>query len=622
MSNIVKIRLLLDFNIPGSSHTPLTYKLFYLSKDEREQTSETDISELPLFSYHVKYSTDILKKLSHAECVRTFFSKTLFEERVMQYNKDLITDKDTQHDNAKHNLKVMVHFLFPIVYPVRDNIHSTFDEMIMKQSSDIDRSYSLLPDFIERLFRQNVDYANAVLYVQGGAYSVTGVTIVDDIVHSPIYRNYMEKLRQFGLWRTKKLADLKKSNEKQQLEIVELFNKTLNDVKTDEGKKKIDKEMTGIISKYERATTAGVDPEILKKMLDGLHSELNKTPTNSNKIQNLLFEIYKLNNRKGSYQRSFLPNTLETREFVYLLDKNATCKIEKTIIDEYFANPKRIYDLLSTTPNSNQTTKDEITEAIRGKLKKYPEWTYVFELIKSMMPPKRFVTNTKLQDVLGSFINSNATSTDLLQLAEDVSTYSKSQRAADTLDQYTKKLFELGVVVISDTNKPKTKKEFTFEVDENNIVEVYLLTDLVKGVLTPQTLKTIQCVYKNAVLVEKYKEFRHPNKSTTSIYRPPLLNIDSMEKEEQIKKTKQATSRKTTGPTVAPNRTRRQPSGKVILGGFVPSEHVPSVRLETPRAQISSGRNVRNRRKKGPHSRKPRNVRIIPYPLPSPVQQD
>ena len=607
MSNIVKIRLLLDFNIPGSGYTPLTQNLFYISAEEREQGQEQEqgpepsnkpsLSALPFFSYHVKYSTEHLKKMTHAECVRTFFSKQLFEEHIMHYKKDIVTDKETQHENAKHNLRVMVQFLFPTLYPIRDNIHSTYDETILRQSTDIDRSYSILPDFVKRIFSQNVDQPNAVLQLQGGAYSVTGVTIVDDIVHSPIYRNYMEKIRQFEVWRTKKMGDLKNVNDQHRRDVVALFDKTLNDVKTEPGKNKIDKEMAGIIQRFERSTTSGVDPELLKKILDDLHTELNKTPIDNDKIQSLLFEIYKLNSRKGSYQRSFLPNTLDTREFLYLLDKNATCIIERTIVDEYFVNPKKIYDLLNSADKS-KTTNDEVTEIIRGKLKKYPEWTYVFELIKSMIPPRRSVTNTRLQNVFGSFVSNIETSITLLQLVEKVHLYISSPRGAGTLDAFTKQFFELGVVITSDTNKSNVKKDFTFEVEENNIVEVYLLVDLVKGVLTPQSLKDILCVYKNAVLVEKYRELRHPNKSSTSIYRPPLLNIDSMAKEGNSKK---HVSSITEQPVS--NRTRRQPVGKIV-GGFVPGDHVPSVQLQSSPSQS----NVRKNRRKRPHTRSKRKV--------------
>lgn len=570
MSNIVKIKLLLDLNIPGSKYIPLTYDRLYLSKEDKEQLEEIAPSELPFFSYHVQYATDQLQKLSYGERVQTFFNEQLFRERILRFRNTIEKDPDKQHKNAKVNLLLMVEVLFPIQYPVRDNIHVSFDEYIAKRATPIHTTHSILPDFILRLFRHNQEHSS-MLQLHDGVYTVTGVTIVNDIIHSKSYRENIEKLSQFVMWRKNKVEDLEELFKKQQMNVVALFPETLKIIQNKETKETLDAELTELAKPYARYSIGGTNPLTLKSPLQKIHDELNSSSPNTTVIQDQLFEIYTLNSKRNS-QRAILPNKLDTREFRYLLDENVKNKVGRIVIDDYFTSPKRIYDVLFGS--KSKTEEDKISELIKTQLNKYPEWKYLFTLVQTMIPPKQFVTNRKLQALVTSFIQgtTDKNSIDLLKFATLVHHFMTSPKA-DTIAPQIKELFELGILVSnSSENKEKDKKEFTFQMEENNVVEVTLITDLVKGVLTEATLKDIRCIYKNAMLVEKYKELRYPNKSVVNIYRPPLLNVEGMKKE--MKEMKKAQSKQNTKSLSKTRSNRRR-----IVGGFNPY----SVRPDSPR---------------------------------------
>jgi len=244
---------------------------------------------------------------------------------------------------------------------------------------------------------------------------------------------------------------------------------------------------------------------------------------------------------------------------------------------------------------SDKNIQTEWEKEVKNTLQRFDKWKRIFSSVRDMMPPKMYVTNPTLQNVINSFaptetINITPTDVKLLELAEFVETYShKSKRE---IPEKYKPCLELGLVV-SGTSSSQSKKEdnmFTsFEEDET--IEGYVLLDVVEGILTRETMQNIRCAYQNANLIEMYKELKYANKYAKDIYRSPLLNINLMEKNALSKKAEKSKSQNTKQVPAKFLRkdTRKMRSG-LLHGGF------PSVRTVTQNSRPKSSHRRMNRK--------------------------
>ena len=187
----------------------LMRNMIYLppKEDEDEDNSEIDpmkknesnqnVSQFPLFTDQVRLSVSKLLKLPRKKQVEMFFDKDSFKKLIgSSFTKDL----DERNENAEHNLRTMLQILLPTIFPIHANMTETFSENMKNISVNVPNIsknssvFTLLSDFMGK--ENDYGYLNI-----GKQYTVTKITLINDIINDPIFSNLIQPSINFKKWR-------------------------------------------------------------------------------------------------------------------------------------------------------------------------------------------------------------------------------------------------------------------------------------------------------------------------------------------------------------------------------------------------------------------------------------
>lgn len=221
--SVVKIKVMLNTNIPGMEATPLTYNMLYHHDLEKGKFSGKNYT-MPYYTHSVKYPKDVLAEKTYANRVDFFFNKTRFNKILRKNIIDYIDENDEEVDyipesgdqvdddsvyakirsNADHNVKTMLELLFPIADELGNSFAVSYDQYILQKPSPdlftlrkIDPTTILNPTWIplyNYLTQRNYEPPlQEVSYLQkdGTKYIVTGVVWQNDLINHPVYNDFL-----------------------------------------------------------------------------------------------------------------------------------------------------------------------------------------------------------------------------------------------------------------------------------------------------------------------------------------------------------------------------------------------------------------------------------------------
>ena len=225
MSFIVKkIKVILQTNIPEEREVILTNKILY---DPDAPSLTTGLSTYPLITETLKYDKSKLVRLSRENQIRFFFDESMFK-RTLSGARSSFTG--ASHDNLSHNVSVMFQILFPTAFPVILNNHVSYDKYIDK-TSNIQLSLKGAIPLFKNQFRSLV-VPFSYLKIKNKVYTVTGTTILNDIVNHPEYRRLFDEYKTFWeLFEVQKLEITKTLND-QKLLLQNTFYHSAPDIDT------------------------------------------------------------------------------------------------------------------------------------------------------------------------------------------------------------------------------------------------------------------------------------------------------------------------------------------------------------------------------------------------------
>lgn len=182
----LKIRFITNIN--DNEPILLTRDKIHLETNENEDQEElaTTLSEYPFFTDQVFIPANLLIKLSRNKQINTLFNKDEFRKLISTLPNPTI-NIDEQNANSKNNLDTILSVLLPTSFPIRTNIHKTFSENIKNTNLDITTDNG---DDVFSLFQQLVgnDELDFGYLSNNGIYSVTKITIINDIINDPIFK--------------------------------------------------------------------------------------------------------------------------------------------------------------------------------------------------------------------------------------------------------------------------------------------------------------------------------------------------------------------------------------------------------------------------------------------------
>lgn len=561
---IHQIKITIDTNIPNGKPVVLTRNMFVLPKTEDSEDDEDDssISQYPYFLSDVVYSYDKLKVLPRAMQINVFFKKKLFIDTIGITTPEL--DPNKIHENTKKNVRTMLLILFPTVYPVEDNFHNSFTEVILKEKTNVVEDYNIIPKFVTNWFKSK-DAKMCHLKFNGETYTVIEVTWINDIINNETFRTLFKQLIAFKLL-------LKKIQEKFTREInsdtqrfLSLYHR--DQIFTSDSQKNINTDLEEIKKYFSRYPSPGVNIELIKRTFDELYTN-NDIPT----IIKLLNTIY--NSEKKTSKTSIIPSSLQSNaEFMKLLKLAHKIVFMKYILENYLEQLNAYLKLISITSKQdkeNLTSSElEVYDFFTGN-SEYSKLSNIVSLVKPFSSKKS--SNPKLYKLFEEY---KTHPNELLKFAEYVHGFEQNKLKSG---EFSTDMLELGTVLITETgekdkDKDKEKVEIQSTTPDKEFYEVTIKLNLLKGLLTANIIQNIRCMLGNILLIQRYNKNKMTGHSENPFILPtrkfPLIDINILNKKVTVDKSlKQASTNKKSPPIISRNNTTISNRPEAMKGGF------------------------------------------------------
>lgn len=161
----------------------LNSKMFVFP-DGSSLTSE--LNNNPYLSSNIKYNTRKLDKMTHPECIQTFFNKRAFinflrDEQIIDYETQ--TDQD-ENKTVQENVETMLEYMFPMSFPVI--------KVVKRKSAPI--TLGFIKAFKKEFFKKKY---NTFLNIGGKTNTVDGVTVLDTFSTNPVYIKAFEIIQKY-----------------------------------------------------------------------------------------------------------------------------------------------------------------------------------------------------------------------------------------------------------------------------------------------------------------------------------------------------------------------------------------------------------------------------------------
>jgi hypothetical protein len=574
--NISNIKVMLDVNTPGNTSVPITYDLFYLPKPEEKQKSEEPTSKkrgashstYPFFTMDVKYPQDAIKALGREKGIEFFFDEKKFKSLLGDV---AISHNDMKkHENANHNVMVMLEILFPTKLPIQDNIHESFREMIEQVQTPVETS-SIVPTFISDLLFENDEDEFSYLNIGGSKYTVIKITWINDIINHPEYRKLIDSGNAAWEWWNGKdkssegeKKNIEKTNAEDMNKMISIWNKMIEKADSSEYSKIIDD-----ISVDHRVSNF----KILKGMADKIKENIkrlfgNGTIDNSN-VDDFMKIIYDIDEYDNGYivasgKSSLIPFSLN-KEYSYEKVQSFALKIRtrKELI-EFCNNPHKYNKLFKSNKSDKKSAEEKKDAQLREEIEKRKEFKGFLESAASFLK-KRKSSNPYLYNMIYYYLNSNGIKKykskldEIKLLNEDeinLSTFMHKMNEIyldENIKQSTPNPYPLQIL---DTGVDMLKVEVSDKKDENPEksdktetakFEIYVQIDVVKGILDKKSMENVKCAFRNSFAVKMHDSLVNKDLNKAVLDKDRFyLDIDVLIKEESEKASKKKEEEKKT----------------------------------------------------------------------------
>lgn len=163
------------------------------------------ISEYPFFTPDIEYQDSLHSKV-YKDILYIFFDKQEFI-RVIVNNEDRqvpsIPGNKTPADKmriAEKNVMTMLKLLFPINYPVKNNLNTSYNKYLIKKGPDIQIG---IEDVASLVYSGNLNPGKpkySYLKTEKGVCTVSEVIWLNDILNNKLYRGLVDELIKYTEW--------------------------------------------------------------------------------------------------------------------------------------------------------------------------------------------------------------------------------------------------------------------------------------------------------------------------------------------------------------------------------------------------------------------------------------
>lgn len=521
----LKIRFITNIN--DNEPILLTRDKIHLETNENEDQEElaTTLSEYPFFTDQVFIPANLLIKLSRNKQINTLFNKDEFRKLISTLPNPTI-NIDEQNANSKNNLDTILSVLLPTSFPIRTNIHKTFSENIKNTNLDIEIDNG---DDVFSLFQQLVgnDELDFGYLSNNGIYTVTKITIINDIINDPIFKELILSGINFQNWRTKKIEEFTKVQNNLIQKIKANLNNNFDKFKSDiqDSNTNLGSTWKDIQNKTHGLNRQASTPRTLMVPYIKALLVLNKD-TDFDKIIEQLIMIAGLT-KSSSSRADFLPPILQgygndpKLTFGVLVENAYDYKINNEILSS-ISNINIANNIIKKGKNK-KPTKD-IEKAVFDKISSFKEIETFLTIIKKFKPPVRTYSNRNI-NLIFQEIGNNIDS--FMKLIDFINKVNKEERPESKFLNNATMLdnLETGIMKISEKINFGNKENILNE-EINQYYDTLIHLECVKGIINNDNVDKIKCPYRNEYLISLYEELREDKNKNPLLFYSDFEVID------------------------------------------------------------------------------------------------
>jgi len=579
---IQPVHIRFSTNSNNDSTQILTQNMIYLppneDKEDKEEneTINTDKNKdssnknesYPLFTDQARISVSKLVKLPREKQIETFFIKNDFKKLI---GSSFTKDVDERNENAEYNLRTMLQIFFPTLFPIQANMTETFSEKMKNVlsapnvESNNSNVFSLLANFMGK--ENDYGYLNI-----GKQYTVTKITLINDIINDQLFKNLIQPSINFQAWRNETIQKYTENSTDIMTKIKTLIQKHFNDIKS--SLKKQGEDPYKDLEKIKNTNSAinreaGHPPRLLVPYFDTL---LNTEITNVKTIVDMFIEFYKLNNAAPNDKPNYIPYSIKTLPgFNDLLENSIKYKIDAELLNT-ITNMEVAINYLTKIKEKDKIS-NYVDKTVAEKIKTFTHLETFVQMIKEFRSPIRFYSNKQLTTL---FNDTGKNIQPFMEFIEFLRKIVIEDKPEDKLLSNTTLIDNLKTGVMSVREKindsKKDDKIDPLKQQTKLYYDCFVNFELIEGLLNDDVVELIECPYRNNFLVTIYNDLK------TSENKNPMLFYNNIPVFDMAKYTQKNRSTK---------------GSKKIKGGFIPR----GTSLASSSPKTASKKYTRKRRK-------------------------
>ena len=490
--DIIQLKIYVDISVPNS--TP-----FLLTSDTLSYTGSKKLEKYPLFVSTHKYPYAFLVNQKYDRIIEFFFIKKSFNSKLL-YNVNPVkkaTRKKIRGGNkniGEQNFKWMLSLLFPISYPIKNNIYNSYDIVTNQIIWEIEdpvqgpvqeqgpvQDQNPFYDVFNRIINASVPQKQKISYIKYNKkeYTVTEVIWLNDFLNYPIYYDFF---KTYELYEISKPPSFNND---------ELIKNTLKELVTINGWT----EAPNIEDKY--------------KYLDGLlklvySSQQSKEYGLSRDVNKSYYEIYKI-------LKSSEVNNLTQEEAKKVLEWGERLISAYLNITNPYINPNTriIVSKIAELYKKRQikTFLEKFNETFDTKYIKSDEKQLLKEIAPNILKLGETIQDIKSRKDINSEIkyvlenpNGDNTGKSLQKYMEFVNSFIDGEGEKTFYSNKDIKILFDKVINTEKTNKLETKESY---------IELYILVNVIENKYDMNTISSIDCHYKDYELAMLSNHFKH-----------------------------------------------------------------------------------------------------------------
>lgn len=475
-----------------------------------------ELSTYPFFTDSVRFPVAKLLQKSRNERIAIFFNDTLFRNNIGHVSN---VDVDTRNINAEYNVNALLKLLLPTTFPSVNHLHDSFSENIKRVPQfhlNVADSGSFFSYFTNLFSKGKGLYS--YLHLNNTTYTVTKITLLNDIVNDSVFLPLIRSGSAFSTWRKSTLETLNKS-------VMDIRNK-LNQL-IQEKLPRIQQlfldQKSDVYDAYKKAKMAGIPQNklahvpsyLIIEFLDELIRLDIKTDSRVHDVMNLFSEIYNLKSR--AERSNYIPYAIENLDgFGDLMSRSAELKV-KTQLQTLLSDMTDIYKFFDPKMKEDAKLYSGTKRKVFDEVQRYDKITTFLKILEKYNKKTRHYSNPHLVEILNTPKTNHI---ELINFFEFINSLRVEGYAPPVeLFQQSDMIERLrsGVMTVFDKVDEKSKEnDLAMEISAS--YDILINIEVIEGALNDENLQDVQCSFRDRNAITRYNEMKYAEQKNPVIF--------------------------------------------------------------------------------------------------------